>query len=351
MASMYQRDGIWYCKYFENGKRRRVSLRTKSVQRARAKVVEIENSLEVGRPVGHKKDMAIDEFTVAYLKEIEATKRPHTVKTITHEWKHYRLWAKPARLSEITPEKVAQYKRHLLEQGKANSTVRSSLLCLSSVFKTAIKEMHVFEGDNPVKGVGLPTPDEAFPRYMELNEIDGLINCAIDHSRDMHLLVALGVYAGLRKNELVNTLWSWMDFKGRGRILIQSDGQFKTKSGKPRATPMASRLREILETVPKSERKGYILYPEMPEKENGTSYRVDLAEAFNTICYAAGLSWVTPHKMRHTFASQRAIAGVSLYKIGEWMGHADPKTTKIYAHLAPDDDDIDRVQSKEGSQS
>ena len=96
MASMYQRDGIWYCKYFENGKRRRVSLRTKSVQRARAKVVEIENSLEVGRPVGHKKDSAIDEFTVAYLKEIEATKRPHTVKTISHEWKHYRLWAKPA---------------------------------------------------------------------------------------------------------------------------------------------------------------------------------------------------------------------------------------------------------------
>jgi len=49
---------------------------------------------------------------------------------------------------------------------------------------------------------------------------------------------------------------------------------------------------------------------------------------------------VTTHKLRHTFASQLAIGGVSIYKIKQWMGHSDIKTTEVYAHLSPEDDDI-----------
>ena len=57
---------------------------------------------------------------------------------------------------------------------------------------------------------------------------------------------------------------------------------------------------------------------------------------------AAGVEWCTPHSLRHTFASQLAIKGVSLYKISKWLGHADFKTTQIYAHLQAHDEDINR---------
>ena len=54
-----------------------------------------------------------------------------------------------------------------------------------------------------------------------------------------------------------------------------------------------------------------------------------------------GRGW---HLFRHTFASRLVQAGVSLYKVAEWMGHSDVRTTRIYAHLAQGyDTDIERA--------
>jgi integrase len=343
MASLYKRDGIWYAKWYENGKRCRKSLGTKSVQRARAKVRdEIEKPLEEGRPVGTLKDISVSDFTPAFLAHVTATKRPHTVKTLAHEWKHLCAWAKPVKLGDVTPERIDQYKMHLLKEGYAKSTVRSTLLALSSVYKTAIKEMRVYQGENPVKGVELPKPDERFPRFLSADEYDYLLECAEAHSPDLHMLVALGVFAGLRKNEIIHARWEWVDFQ-RKRILVEGHGRFKTKSGKPRAVPLSSRLRAILEPRRPDKGRGYIIYPDFPDKDGTeTTYRVDFTTAYATVAKAAGVPWCTPHKLRHTFASHLAQEGVSLYKIGTWLGHADPKTTMIYAHLLPADDEIDR---------
>jgi integrase len=48
--------------------------------------------------------------------------------------------------------------------------------------------------------------------------------------------------------------------------------------------------------------------------------------------------------MRHTFASRLARAGVSLLKIARWMGHTHTYVTEMYAHLCPDDRDIERMK-------
>jgi len=210
MASMYRRNGVWYAKWSERGRIKRESLKTKSAQRARVKLVEIERALEAGLPVGYRKDCPVDEFTKILLPQhVNATKRPHTAKTLLHEWKHFCAWAKPIRLGDVTTETMARYKSHLLET-KEKSTVRSSLLALSSIFAAAIKDMHVLEGVNPVKDVGLPKPDTRFPRYLEQSEIDKLLEAAKAHSRDLYMLVALGIFTGMRKNELINARWGWI---------------------------------------------------------------------------------------------------------------------------------------------
>ena len=69
-------------------------------------------------------------------------------------------------------------------------------------------------------------------------------------------------------------------------------------------------------------------------------YRYQFLSAFNTVAEAAGVEWVTPHILRHTFASQLAIKGVSIFKISKWLGHSDVKTTMIYAHLADYDEEV-----------
>jgi hypothetical protein len=52
------------------------------------------------------------------------------------------------------------------------------------------------------------------------------------------------------------------------------------------------------------------------------------------------IAWVTPHVMRHTFASLLASQGVSLYKIAKWLGDTLATTEKHYAHPVPEDDAV-----------
>lgn len=344
MASLYKRGKVWYIQYVEGGIQHRESLKTTSKQRAEWKQTDIERKLEEGTPVGHKADISIAEFTDLYLDHIQIERQPHTCKTLAHEWKHFTKWCKATKLSHITNHHITRYKNHMLKQNYAKSTVRSSLLCISGAFKVAINELHVLTGENPVKGVDLPVADDRAVRFLDLDQIKKLLHQAKLHSRDMHLLIALGIFTGMRKAELLACRWHWFDFDAKnedgkrvGRVEIKCGQGFRTKTGKNRSMGMNHRLRPILErykgvTIPND----FVVFPDNPQLEPGsTKNRRDFTTAFRTIVTRAKVKWLTPHGMRHTFASQLAMANVSLYEIGTWLGHADYKTTQMYAHLCP----------------
>jgi integrase len=88
---------------------------------------------------------------------------------------------------------------------------------------------------------------------------------------------------------------------------------------------------------------GYVVSP-VQEGRLGKRYRYDPKRLFDRLRVAAGLDTTsTPHVLRHTFASLAAQQGVSLYKIGSWMGHTMAEVTEIYAHLAQYDPDINKL--------
>jgi integrase len=57
----------------------------------------------------------------------------------------------------------------------------------------------------------------------------------------------------------------------------------------------------------------------------------------------ADLPKVTFHELRHTFGTRMAAAGVPIRTIQQWMGHADMKTTQIYAHYQPTDNEAETI--------
>lgn len=338
MAGMYERGGTWYAKYYIDGRVYRKSLKTHSKQRARAKLVELEKAIDEGRPVNSKRDISFEDFAPKFETFLATGKRPHTSKTLLHEWGRFAKWTDAVMLADVRQEDVTQYREYLLAEGYAKSTVRSALLCLSSVFRAAINDLHVLRGVNPCKGVELPKADKRKPEYLNDKQIAKVLRVAEKHSDDMHLIYALGIFAGLRKNEIVNARWEWIGWRGQGQINVANGDTFQTKSGEPRTIPLNKRLREILKQHRRDD--GYIVYPDVAPKTKAVDYRVDFTAAFDTVAKAAGVSWLTPHKLRHTFASALAIRNVSLYKIGQWLGHQDPKTTQIYAHLQAQDDAV-----------
>jgi len=342
MAGLFKRNGVWYCKWYEAGRPKRMSLQTRSKARAHERLVEIERNLEKGLPTDQRDDSPIIEASERLEEYLKSARRPYTVKSVLFEWRRFMGWAKPIRLSDVTPETIHRYKLYLLGKGYEKSTVRSSLCALSGAFSVCVKELHILNGANPCKGVELPEPDKPLPLYLSTKQIDAALSAAEAHGQDQHLVFALGILAGLRKGEIVGARWSWYD-REKKLLTVRSGHGFATKSGRDRAIPVSERLKVILERYRPADGQGYMIYADKSPKEIATNYRVDFTDAFASVVAAAKLpGWVTPHKLRHTFGAQLAQGGVSLYKIGIWLGHADPKTTLIYAHLQPLDPDIER---------
>jgi integrase len=70
-----------------------------------------------------------------------------------------------------------------------------------------------------------------------------------------------------------------------------------------------------------------------------------VSKRFKSACRAAGVRVVRFHDLRHTFATRLAATGQPLRTIQEFLGHADAKTTQIYAHYAPSEREVAMVNA------
>ena len=91
--------------------------------------------------------------------------------------------------------------------------------------------------------------------------------------------------------------------------------------------PLNGEAIEVLNAIPRIAGNGFVF-----AGTNGNPYTA-LQKDWVKIRTALGLLDVRLHDLRHSFASILAAQGASLLMIGQLLGHADPKTTQIYAHL------------------
>ena len=103
-----------------------------------------------------------------------------------------------------------------------------------------------------------------------------------------------------------------------------------SKTGQ-KVVPLGAPALELHASLPKVEGNPFVL----PSTEIGKHY-VGLQKVWQQIRTWEGLDDVRIHDLRRSFASTAAMGGNSLLMIGKLLGHKDPKTTQIYAHLADD---------------
>ena len=150
-----------------------------------------------------------------------------------------------------------------------------------------------------------------------------------------------GFHAGLRFNEIVEAKASWFDLNA-GLLHLRKHEGIQFKDGEERTIPLTKGFSTFLKTYGLYE--PYMVHPEIPARRKSV-YRWDFGRPFDLYMEAQKVPWVTPHIMRHTFASLLASAGVSIYKIAKWLGDDVRVVQRHYAKLLPNDGEIERAFS------
>jgi len=218
---------------------------------------------------------------------------------------------------------------------RAPATAYRHLVLARSVYAWMLQRNLVQENPAALFRPPVPRPSKR-EKFCTAEQRDLLLETV--EREDLKYFLMVGFHAGLRAKEIIESKPSWFTFhKDRAWIDIQNDDEFTTKSGKPRRVPLRRQLREFLEEY--GMREPFMLRPDVDRGK--ADYRWDPRRPWQIHTKANDLEWVTPHTMRHTFASLLVMDGVSETKIIRWMGITRPVFDHHYAGLSPYDDDIE----------
>ncbi len=145
-------------------------------------------------------------------------------------------------------------------------------------------------------------------------------------------ILVMALHKGMRRPELLNLKWSDVDFD-RQVITVQAKDDWHTKNYRSRVLQLTPTLHKVLEEhkifqVQLGTKSEYVF------TYRGVRMKNVVDTTLRKVVKQAGLSNVTLHTLRHTFASQLVMAGVPLRDVQELMGHKSFETTLKYAHLS-----------------
>jgi integrase/recombinase XerD len=248
------------------------------------------------------------------------------------------LNSKKTAMDAASADQVRTYLASLDDAGLAPSTRARRL--------STLKQFHKFlytdgwREDDPCLGLKGPGAKQRLPKALSEADVDALLEAAQARSgkdaEGMRLLaiVELLYASGLRISELVTLPLSAVG--GDPRLIM-----VKGKGGRERLVPVAERAREALEDyLSKRERftKGPqdgspYLFPSRGKEGHLTRHRV--AQLLKELALEAGLDpkKVSPHVLRHAFATHLLSHGADLRAVQQMLGHADISTTQIYTHV------------------
>lgn len=244
-------------------------------------------------------------------------------------------------IKEIRPDEIDAFVRWLAGRGYARRTVQMRLDLLNMVFDYAV--VHLWRDNNPCASVSLP---RGLPSKRRDVPSDEQMQAIVDaFELPFGLFARCLVYSGMRRGELLGLRWEDID-QERDEIHVRRSVYFvhnaphvkepKTESG-IRTVPLLAPLKGALA----GGGRGYVFHadgdPERPLSQSTVAIR------WRIWCRAAGIAhqedgvWkpdVTPHQLRHEYATTLYDAGVEVGDAKVLMGHSCEAVTRdIYTHI------------------
>lgn len=266
---------------------------------------------------------------------VERNASPYTARNYRREVGEFLRFLKGegvSALQEVDRQVLTRYLLWLRAKGYAKASVRRRISELRSFFKYLVGEQLL--ESNPMEAISAPKVPQRLPRYLKAEEI-GAIMQAPDTSqplgqRDRAILEIL--YAtGMRISELVGLDMGSVDL-ARGQMMVRGKGSKDriVLLGQPARDALDLYLREGRPRLSKGKRTNALFLNRSGER---LSVR-GVQSMLDRCARKAGLKWVTPHLLRHTFATHMLGGGADLRVVQELLGHASLSSTQVYTHVS-----------------
>lgn len=226
---------------------------------------------------------------------------------------------------------VREYLDYLYSKKLKRNTISRKISSIRSFYNYLLNENYI--KTNPFKEISKIKKDGSLPKYIKDNDLEKLFNCFNKEKTldQRNLLILEMLYAtGLRVGELVNIKLNDIDHYNKS-IKILGKGR------KERIVFYGSFCEDILDLYLNNGRKELLKAPTdyLFLNKNGTKlssrYIGKIIDKAIKVCEVD--YHISPHTLRHTFATDMLNAGADLMSVKELLGHSSINTTSIYTHI------------------
>jgi len=269
---------------------------------------------------------------------LEAGNSRHTVENYLRDLERLTAWAQGAGAhgpDEVTAAQLREFIYHLKDVGLAPATIRRQISAIRTYYRFLVGEGHAAR--DPSERLESPKGWRVLPSVLSVVEVEKLI-AAPDTDTPLgirdHALLEFAYATGARVSELVGLKQQDVLFEdGIARLFGKGAKERLVPVGRRALGAVALYAREIRPTLDKGQGRGVLFL-------NARGRPLSRVGAWGVIKQAArraGIAKrVTPHTLRHTFATHLLEGGADLRAVQEMLGHADLTTTQLYTHVDRD---------------
>lgn len=281
-------------------------------------------------------DELVTEYTT-YLAS-EKMKSNNTIESYGSDVLNYLYYLQNVKgitnLQNVTTEDVKNYLAYLKKMGYSPSSSSRALSTLKSFHKFLVLEHYIKH--NPTLSISTPKIDKKLPNVLSVEEVMILLNSLNDdtpYNARNRAMIEVMYGTGLRVSELVNLKLNELHLTSK---MISTTG----KGSKERIVPINDYASKVLsdyivkyrpELVKNGKDNNFIFLNNQGQPLSRQSFFLILKR----LAKDAGIEKeISPHTLRHSFATHLLEAGTDLRYIQEMLGHENISTTQIYTHLS-----------------
>lgn len=231
-------------------------------------------------------------------------------------------------LMEVNEDDIRKYLEYLNSKKIKASSVRRTISTFKSFYKFLYLNNYMDKKNYPLVKISYPKLEKKLPKFVYYNDLLDIINEATKDSDGVRdrLIIEMLYATGVRVSELINIKYEDIDFNNR-RIRVCGKGN------KERIVYYGEYAEEVLKEYISTHKKndyGYLFTNYKGDRitDRGIRYIID-----NIMKRLAVKVHVTPHVLRHTFATDMLNNGCDIKIVQELLGHSSLRTTEVYTHV------------------